>query len=180
MIRDFSEIDDVEITICADLSEERLVPIRKRLPGIVTTKDYNDVINNKPVDAVVIATPANTHYRIAKESLLAGKHTFVEKPLTFSPGEAEELVGLSKKVNRTLMVGHTFEFNPAVEWMKGYIRKKELGDVYYITSRRLNLGKIREDINAMWNLAPHDVSILIFLLENMPVEVRAFGASFVR
>ncbi len=180
LIRDFSEIDNVEITSCADLVEERLAAIKKRLSNVATTKNAEDVIGDKSIDAVVIATPAETHYRIAKRSLLAGKHTFVEKPLTFIPEEAEELIELSRKMKKVLMVGHTFEFNPAVEKIKEHIRKKDIGDVYYVTSRRLNLGKIREDINAMWNLAPHDVSILIYILENSPIEVKAWGGSFLQ
>jgi len=180
LIRDFSEIDNTKLAACSDLDEGRLASLKKRLQGVVITKNYSDIINDRSIDAVVIATPAQGHYKIAKEALAAGKHTFVEKPLTFILKEAEELVDLSDKVKRILMVGHTFEFNPAVEKIKDYLKKKELGDVYYITSRRLNLGKIREDINAMWNLAPHDISILIYLLENMPTEVRAWGASFLQ
>lgn len=180
LIRDFSEIDNVEILTCADLSVKRLTPLKKKFPQIVMTTNSADIINDKSIQAVVIATPANTHYKLAKDSILAGKHVFVEKPLTFDQKEAEELVGLSEKEKKILMVGHTFEYNPAVEKMKEYIKNKEIGDVYYLTSRRLNLGKIREDINAMWNLAPHDISILIYLLECMPLSVRSWGASFLQ
>lgn len=180
LVRDFYETDGVKIVTVADLSEQRLETIKKRFYGVSVTKKASDVISDKTIDAVVIATPAETHYQLAKESLSAGKHTFVEKPLTFNVQEAQGLVALSDKVKKILMVGHTFEFNPAVEKIKEYISKKELGDVYYLTSRRLNLGKIREDINVLWNLAPHDVSIFIYLLGSMPVEVRASGASFLQ
>jgi len=180
LVRDFSEIDGVKIITCADLAKERLELIKKKFPEISVTTDSAAVINDKSIDAVVIATPAHTHYAIARESLKFGKHTFVEKPLAFAPEEAEELITLSEKMKKVLMVGHTFEFNPAVEKIRECIKKKELGDVYYITSRRLNLGKIREDINAMWNLAPHDVSILIYLLGTMPTEVKAWGACFLQ
>ena len=180
LVRDFFETDGVKVVSIADLSEPRLAAIRKRYPDVVTTKNGSEIMSDKSIDAIVIATPAHTHYKLAREALLAGKHTFVEKPLAFVPAEAEELVALSDKAEKILMVGHTFEFNPAVEKIKEYITKKELGDVYYLTSRRLNLGKIREDINAMWNLAPHDVSIFIYLLGCMPVEARAFGASFLQ
>lgn len=180
LVRDFYETDGAEVVCLAELSDDRIKTIKKRYPYLKTTKDSSEIINDKTIDAVVIATPASTHYTLAKESLLSGKHAFVEKPLTFVPKEAEELVQIADKAKRILMVGHTFEFNPAVEKIKEYISKKELGDVYYMTSRRLNLGKIREDINAMWNLAPHDVSIFIYLLGQMPTEVRAWGASFLQ
>jgi len=180
LVRDFSEIDGVKIVKCCDLSEEKLTFIKRRWPDVTTTRESRDVLTDKSIDAVIIATSANTHYKLARESFLAGKHTFVEKPLTFVPEEAEELIGLAEEAGRVLMVGHTFEFNPAVEKMKDCIKKKDIGDVYYITSRRLNLGKIREDINAMWNLAPHDISILNYMLERPPVEVRAWGASFLQ
>lgn len=180
LVRDFSEIDNVKIVTCADLSEERLESIKKRFPDIITTKNSMDVINDKSINAVVIATPASSHHKLAKESILAGKNTFIEKPITSTPEEAEELIELSKKMKNVLMVGHTFEYNPAVNRMREYIKKSDLGDVYYITSRRLNLGKIREDINAMWNLAPHDISILIYILEKSPIEVRAWGGSFLQ
>lgn len=180
LIRDFSESDKAKVATCADLSEARLAAIRRRYPEVKVTTNSDDIMKDPSIDAVVLATPANTHYKLAKEALGAGKHVFVEKPLTFDPAEAEDLVAIADKAKRVLMVGHTFEFNPAVEKMKEYIQKKELGEVYYLTSRRLNLGKIREDINVMWNLAPHDVSIFIYLLEKMPTEVRAWGASFLQ
>ena len=180
LVRDFSEMDGVRIIMCADLSEEKLAPIKRRLPYIKTTTQSADVINDSSIDAVIIATPASTHYKIAKDALLAGKHVLVEKPLTFVPEEGEELIRLAERAKKVLMVGHTFEFNPAVEKIKECIKKKEIGDVYYLTSRRLNLGKIREDINAMWNLAPHDISIFIYVLEKFPIEVRAWGASFLK
>ncbi len=180
LIRGFGDIDEVTIDSIADLSEDRLRHFKKRMPHVTVTKNSSDIIKNPSIDAVVIATPANTHYEIAKEALLSGKHVIVEKPLTLDLGGAEELVKIAERSKKTLMVGHTFEYNPAVEKIREYIVKKELGDVYYLTSRRLNLGKIREDINAMWNLAPHDVSIFIYLLGTMPLEVRAWGASFLQ
>ncbi|MFA6079508.1 MAG: Gfo/Idh/MocA family oxidoreductase [Candidatus Omnitrophota bacterium] len=180
LIRSFGDIDEVVIDTIADLSEERLAQFKKRMPHVTVTRNGSDIIKNPSIDAVVIATPANTHYALAKEALLSGKHVFVEKPLTFDLAEAEELVKIADKAKKVLMVGHTFEYNPAVEKIREYITKKELGDVYYLTSRRLNLGKIREDINAMWNLAPHDISIFIYLLGAMPLEVRAWGASFLQ
>jgi predicted dehydrogenase len=180
LVRDFSEIDGVKVASCADLSESRLAAVKKRLPEVSATKNSADIISDKSIDAVVIATPASSHYKIAKDALVAGKHVFVEKPITSTIEEAEELIRIADKAKKILMVGHTFEYNPAVERMKECIQKKDVGDVYYITSRRLNLGKIREDINAMWNLAPHDISILIYILGKSPTEVRAWGGTFLQ
>ncbi|NQT23319.1 MAG: Gfo/Idh/MocA family oxidoreductase [Candidatus Omnitrophica bacterium] len=180
LIRDFSEIDEVEIKALSDLDESKLKRFKKKLPGVVTTKDYKDLLDSKDIDAIVIATPADTHYKLAKEALLAGKHVLVEKPLTYSIAEAEELIELADKKGKILMVGHTFEFNPAVIRIREAVETGELGKVYYITSRRLNLGKIREDINALWNLAPHDISILNFITGETPLKVRAWGGAFLK
>lgn len=180
LVRDFYETEGVKVVTVADISEQKLKSISKRFYDVSVTQKASDVISDASIDAVVIATPAETHYKLAKESLTAGKHTFVEKPLTFDVQEAEELVELAGKAGKILMVGHTFEFNPAVEKIKEYITRKELGDVYYLTSRRLNLGKIREDINVLWNLAPHDVSIFMYVLDSIPTEVRSWGASFLQ
>jgi len=180
LIRDFSEIDEVEITVLCDSSPDTLSRFKKKLPNAKTYTSSDEFFNSKNIDAVVIATPANTHYRLAKQALLGGKHVLVEKPMTYNVSEAEELIDISKKQKRILMVGHTFEFNPAVIRIKELIAKGELGKVYYITSRRLNLGKIREDINALWNLAPHDISILNFITDSMPLKVKAWGGSFLK
>jgi len=180
LVRDFSEIEDVEVTALCDSNPDRLNRFKRRYPGVRLNTAYTEILKSKTIDAVVIATPANTHYKLAKEALLAGKHVLVEKPMTYNVGEAEELIAVSKKQKKTLMVGHTFEFNPAVIRIKELIEAGELGKVYYITSRRLNLGKIREDINALWNLAPHDISILNFITGSMPLGVKAWGGSFLK
>ena len=180
LIRNLFEIKEADVLYCCDLVESRLQLIRDRYPKIIITRDYKDILTDTNIDAVIIATPADTHYRIAKEFLLKGKHVFVEKPITFDVSQAEDLVDVSRKVGKILMVGHTFEYNPAVIKAKEYIEKGELGEVYYIASRRLNLGIVRSDINALWNLAPHDVSILIYLLGVMPESVRAWGSAFIQ
>ena len=180
LIRDFSEIDDVQIAALCDSNLGRLSQISKRYPGAKSNTSYDEILKIKDIDAIVIATPANTHYRLVKQALLHDKHVLVEKPITYDVAEAEELIDLSKKHKKTLMVGHTFEFNPAVIRIKQLIDSGDLGKVYYITSRRLNLGKIREDINALWNLAPHDISILNFITGSMPLSVRAWGGSFLK
>src|SRR5207302_454733 len=124
------------------------------------------------VDGVVIATPVRTHYSLAKQALLHGKHVLVEKPLTASVAEAEELVALAKELQRVLMVGHTFEYSPAVNELRKLVQSGDLGKIYSVEAERVNLGLFRSDINVIWDLAPHDISILLYLFGKKPVEVR--------
>jgi len=168
-----------ELAWCSDLSDKNLDSMKKNYPSVKITKDYNDILNDKEVDAVIVATPAETHYKVAKDCLLAGKHVLIEKPMSYSTQECVELVEIAEKSGKKIMVGHTFEYNSAVRKIKEYIDKNELGDIYYIYLTRVNLGRIREDVNAMWNLAPHDVSMLIYFL-GMPLKVNAFGYSFIQ
>jgi predicted dehydrogenase len=133
------------------------------------------------VDAALIATPAHTHAALVKHALLAGKHVFVEKPLATTLNEADELVALAAAAQRVLMAGHTFLYNPAVHYLKKLLEQRELGDVYYLYSQRLNLGQVRNDVNAWWNLAPHDVSILLYLMNGeLPQSVTAQGARYLQ
>jgi predicted dehydrogenase len=148
-------------------------------PGVEITKDYSMIINDPDIDAVAIATPVHTHYKFASEALYAGKHVFVEKPLTASVEEAESLVALADQRKRKLMVGHTFEYTCAVRKMKEIIDSGELGKIYYINSQRLNLGLFQKDINVVWDLAPHDISIVLYLLGQEPEAVSTMGASHV-
>ncbi|MGB2706488.1 MAG: Gfo/Idh/MocA family oxidoreductase [Candidatus Omnitrophota bacterium] len=180
LIRDFSEMENVEIAALCDVDGSRLSRFEKKFPKALFTKDPKDLFESKSIDAVAIATPANTHHALAKEALTNGKHILVEKPLTFNVNEALEIIDIAKKEKKVLMVGHTFEFNPAVIKIKELIEKGELGRVYYITSRRLNLGIVREDLNALWNLAPHDISILNYITGKMPKKVRAWGGAFLK
>lgn len=149
----------------------------ERLYGCKTTNSLDDVLADRDVDAVVVATPARTHYELARRSLEAGKHVLVEKPLTMDVGEAEELVATAEQRGRTLMVGHVFEYNPAVAYIKQAIDNGDLGDLYYLYSKRVNLGRVQSDVNALWSIAPHDISITLFLLGQMPESVRCQGAS---
>lgn len=136
--------------------------------------DYRDLFNLK-LDAVIISTPPKTHYEIAKDCLMHGLHVLVEKPMTLNSKHAEELIELAARKNLTLMVGHTFEYNSAVAAMKQYIDSKELGELYYIDTARLNLGLFQRDSNVLWDLAPHDISILLYLLGESPISVSAQG-----
>src|SRR3989440_9195491 len=140
-------------------------------PWIKTTASAEEVFRSE-VDGVVIATPVRTHYRLAKEALLSGKHVLVEKPLTANIAEAEELVAIAQEQGRILMVGHTFEYNPAVNELRKLVQNGDLGKIYCIETERVNLGLFRRDVDVMWDLAPHDVSILLYLLDKRPEQVR--------
>jgi len=159
---------------------EKITKIQKIYPEIETTKNLKDILLNAQIQAVVVATPTATHYRIAKDVLLSGKHLFVEKPITLNIKEAEELIEISEKKNLTLMVDHLLEYHPAVEEMKKLIEKGELGEIYYIYSQRLNLGPIRSPENALWSLGPHDVSIYLYLIGEEPNWVSATGGAYIQ
>lgn len=180
LIRNFNNLKDADVAICCDLDEGRLAHMNMLYPSLRTTKDYREVIEDPDIDAVVIATPASTHYSIAAEALAAGKHVFCEKPLTDSVQDGMSLVDLSQRSARFLMVGHTFVFTAAVNKMKDLINAGELGDIYYISSSRLNLGLFQDDINVTWDLAPHDISIMNYILESSPEAVSAVGHSYIR
>lgn len=180
LIRNMLQLRDVNLKIVSDLSEERLEYVASHYPTIKMTKSYKELLSDSSIEVVVIATPASTHYPITKECLLAEKHVLVEKPLSLNVDNAKELIDIARKVKRILMVSHTFEYNAAVRKVKDCIKKGELGEIYYIYSQRLNLGRVRKDINAMWNLAPHDISIILFWLEEEPVTVTARGRSYLQ
>jgi predicted dehydrogenase len=161
-----------------DLRQERLAEIKQLYPDIKTTSNYEDLLSGN-LDAVVVATPVNTHYPLAKEALLAGKHVFVEKPITSNAAQADELVALAAEYGLTLMVGHTFVYNPAVQAVREIIRSNQLGKIYYLNSTRANLGLLQPDINVMWDLGPHDISILQYIMATDPIKVSARGACYV-
>ena len=159
------------VSIIADTDVYRLASLTTTQPGILTTTQVEDVFHSD-VDGVVIATPVRTHYRLAKEALLHGKHVLVEKPLTANVAEAEELVALAEQQQRVLMVGHTFEYSPAVNELRKMIQNGDLGKIYCIETERLNLGLFRSDINVIWDLAPHDISILLYVLGKKPDQIK--------
>ena len=178
LARNLHNLPGVVVTMASDLRQERLDDLKKVYPDIVLTRNYKDLLNDS-MDAVVVATPVYTHYKLAREALLAGKHVLVEKPLTNNSAHGGELLTLAKERNLRLMVGHTFVFNPCVEAVKRVIQSGELGNVYYLNSTRVNLGLLQPDINVMWDLAPHDLSILSYILDDDPVKVNAFGSVYV-
>jgi predicted dehydrogenase len=178
LARNFRELSGSELAIVSDLNEDRLQEMKELYPEIAITRNYEDLIN-EDIDAVVIATPVNLHYPMAKMALLAGKHVFVEKPITSRLDNGLELVELAKERGLSLMVGHTFVYNPAVVAVREIIQSGELGRIYYLNSTRVNLGLLQPDINVMWDLGPHDLSILRFILDADPIAVSARGACFV-
>ena len=177
LIRNFSELDDAQIVACSDLSQERLSKIAKRYPGVKCTTNYEELLRDPHVDAVVIATPVSTHYPIARAALEHGKHVMIEKPLADSAEHSLDLIERAKAANRILMVDHTFIYTSAVRKMRDLIDSGELGDILYFDSIRVNLGLFQKDINVIWDLAPHDLSIMDYLLRAEPIAISAIGAS---
>src|SRR3954469_7806501 len=180
LIRNLSEAPGAEPVAVADLSQERLDGIKKRFPALRLTKDHRTIFDDKNVDAVAIATPVNKHRPLVEEALAAGKHVFVEKPLAATSVDAEAMVRASEKAGRTLMVGHTFVYNPAVVKVRSLIETGELGRVNYVDSQRVNLGLHQFDINVLWDLGPHDVSISLYWLAEEPEWVQCVGACYVQ
>jgi len=168
--RNLDSIPCASVTMVADLDQARLASIAMNQPGIRTTTNVKDVFTSD-VDGVVIAAPVHTHYRLAREALLHGKHVLVEKPLTTSVQEAEELIALAKQLKLVLMVGHTFEYSPAVNELRKLVQSGDLGKIYCVETERVNLGLFRSDTNVIWDLAPHDVSILLYLFGKAPEQV---------
>src|SRR5579884_1533173 len=169
--RNLDSLPHASVAMIADLDAKRLTGISQQQPWIQTTTQIQDVFNSD-IDAVVIATPVRTHYRLAKEALLHGKHVLVEKPLTANVAEAQELVEMAAELRRVLMVGHTFEYSPAVNEVRKLIQDGNLGRIYCIEAERVNLGLFRSDINVIWDLAPHDISILRYLLGKTPERIK--------
>ncbi len=177
LVRNFAELGALH-TIC-DVDPASLEKLKHLYPHVNTEIDYSKVLSNNGVTGVVLATPALLHYSMAKQALLAGKDTFVEKPLTLSVEEGKELVGLAEEKDKILMVGHVLEYHPAVTKLKELIDKGELGKIQYIYSNRLNLGKFRSDENILWSFAPHDIAVILLLLGGeMPLEVSARGGNY--
>jgi predicted dehydrogenase len=175
LTRNFFEIPSSDLVAIADLNEERLKQAVLKYPQIYAKRDYQELFE-LGLDAVVVATPPATHYPIAKDCLEHNLNVLIEKPLTLKSEHAETLIKLAEEKSLTLMVGHTFEYNSAVHALKRYIDSGELGQVYYLDAARLNLGLFQKDSNVLWDLAPHDISILLYLLGKRPISVSAQGS----
>jgi predicted dehydrogenase len=179
-IRNFSQISTCNMSVCCDLEEDKLDRIRGLYPSVTPTQNLTDILDNPKIDAVVIATPVFTHFDLGKECLMHGKHVLIEKPIASSSSECLELIRLAEQHGKVLMVGHTFEYTAAVNKIREIINSGELGEIFYITTTRVNLGLFQPDINVIWDLAPHDISIILYILDLEPNWVNAQGKAHYR
>lgn len=181
LLRNLVTNNDCKIKLVVDISNARRDYVKSLYPNITVSENVQDIVDDSSINAVVIATPFKTHYDLAIRMLKAGKHVLVEKPMASNLSEIEEIRALTQKKNLIAMVGHTFLYNSAVRYVKNMINSGDLGDVRYIYSQRLNLGRIRSDIDALWNFAPHDISIIQYWLDEPdPVSVTVHGMDYVQ
>ena len=180
LVRVFDGLPDVRLKTICDSSSDVRESMQSQYREADVCAEYREVLADPEIEAVVLAVPAVRHFEAAKQALEAGKHVYVEKPMTLCSTEAEELVELAERESRVLMVGHLLEYHPAVEHLKRLIDEGELGDIYYLYAQRVNLGIVRRDENALWSLAPHDVSILLYLLGQEPDSVSARGECYLQ
>jgi predicted dehydrogenase len=178
LVRNLSECPGAEPVAVADLSEQRLDTIHKRFPALWTTTDHRELFDDPSIDAVCIATPVGTHRRLAEEAFAAGKHVFVEKPMAATIEDSEAMIRAGETAGKTLMIGHTFVYNPAVTNVRDRIVRGDLGKIYYVDSQRVNLGLHQFDVNVLWDLGPHDVSITLYWLDEEPEWIQSVGACY--
>ncbi len=179
LVRNFRSLPDCHLKMMCDLSQDRLAHLRSLYPDVEGETKYEHLLNGAGLDAIVVATAVRLHFPMAKASLLAGKHTLIEKPLACSTAECEELIDLARKQGLTLMVGHTFLYSAAVRKIKEIIDHRDLGDIRYISARRLNLGLFQKDINVTWDLAPHDLSIILHIMQEKPHSLNCRGTAHI-
>lgn len=175
LVRNLRQLPDCNLKMMCDLNERRLAHLRSLYPEVEGATDYNHMLNGVSLDAVVVATPVRFHFPMAKAALLAGKHVLLEKPMAASVAECQELVSLARQQGLVLMVGHTFLYSPAVRKIKHIIDSGDIGELRYISARRLNLGLFQKDINVTWDLAPHDLSIILYVMDEVPHSVACYG-----
>lgn len=178
LVRNFYELGALK-TIC-DKQPDMQSQYGEKYPGLTFTQDFQSLLNDSSVEALVIATPAETHYSLVRQALLAQKHVFVEKPLALDAAQGEELVALADQKKCILMVGHILQYHPAVLKLKQLIAEGELGKIQYIYSNRLNMGKIRTEENILWSFAPHDISVILMLLNEFPISIQANGGEYLQ
>ena len=180
LLRNFASLKGCTVTVGCDADAKNKATVANLSPAATFTTDFRQALDADSVEAVVIATPPDSHFAIARAALEVGKDVFVEKPLTLQVADGETLVRLAEQNKRILMVGHIMEYHPAVLKLKGYVTSGELGKIYYLYATRVNLGKVRDTENALWSFAPHDISLVLFLLEQKPVKVTANGAAYLK
>jgi len=180
LARNFNGLAGCELRWCCDASEAARERAAIQLPGVRLTADFDDLLSDPELDAIVLATPVPTHAELAVQVLEAGKHCFVEKPLAQSVADAQRVVDAAEKAGKLLMVGHLLEYHPGVHMLKDLAESGELGEIFYIYGNRLNLGQLRSDENALWSLGAHDVSVVLSLAGEEPIEVSAHGESYMR
>lgn len=178
LVRNLAKLDDADLAVVCDVSDRNLAKLAAAYPELPTSRDVGAMLSDFDLDAVVVATSAPTHFAIAEQVIEAGKHCYVEKPLTLKSSDAEELVRLADEHGVVLQVGHLMEYHSAINWIRDRIASGDLGDVLYLYAQRLNLGKVRTEENAFWSLAPHDVSVALYLLGEAPDFVSATGAAY--
>jgi len=179
-VRMFAQLKGARLVMVCDLEEPRLADVRAAHPDVRVTTRYEDVVRDPAVEGVVIASFAAQHYDQARRALEAGKHVLVEKPMTLAPGEAEALVRVARQSGRCLMVGHLLLYHPAVVKMKHLVTSGDVGEPFYLYSQRLNLGRVRNDENALWSFGPHDVAVAVHLFDAEPEVVTAKGEAYLQ
>jgi predicted dehydrogenase len=177
LLRNFRSLPSCSLRIMCDLDLDRLKHLKALYPEVEGQTDYQPALTGTAIDAVVIATPVRLHYKIAKESLEAGKHILIEKPMAMSVAECEELIEIASRKGLVLMVGHTFLYSPHVKKIKHIVLSGDIGEIRYIASRRLNLGLCQKDINVAWDLAPHDLSIILHIMDDFPLTMNCQGTA---
>lgn len=177
LIRNFRSLPDCSLTSICDASASRLKHMSSLHPGVNTYESFDAMLAADNTDAVAVATPVHAHFALARRCLEAGKHVFIEKPMASSSKECEALVAAAKQRGLTLMIGHTFLYSPAIRMIKEIIDAGQIGAIRYISSRRLNLGLFQKDINVVWDLAPHDISIILYLMQECPSGVNCQGVA---
>jgi predicted dehydrogenase len=179
LIRNLSHLPECTVAAICDAGKERLAQVAAMYPQARTTTEFDELVDDDSIDAIVVATPVRFHYDMARKSLQAGKHTFVEKPMASSTEQCKELVDLAQRNKLALMVGHTFLYSTPVIRIKEIIKSGDLGEIQYISARRLNLGLFQQDINVAWDLAPHDISIILHIMDDAPIAVNCQGKAHV-
>lgn len=177
LVRNFHATPDCAVSWVLDLDPRQLEKVRRQYPGVQTTSVYQDILKDPATHAVIIATPVHTHFDLAKQALESGKHVLLEKPMCASKAEASDLIALSQKLGKVLMVDHTYLYTPSVKLLRQYVDEGKLGHLRYLDSTRINLGLFQTDVNVLWDLAPHDISICRHLFQERPLGVQAVGVS---